>query len=75
MGRTDEGITALGNLLTNDLEIIGTVRGHRHDVVTMYLIGHEQIMLALSGAHGFERSTTIFLNGKGVIAYMRAQIE
>ena len=75
MGRTDDGIAALGNLLANVLKIIGAVRGHRHDMVTMYLIGHEQIMLALGGAHGFERSTAIFLNGKGVIAYMRAQIE
>ncbi len=59
----------------NVLKIIGAVRGHRHDMVTMYLIGHEQIMLALSGTHGFECSTTIFLNGEGVIAYMRAQVE
>ena len=44
-------------------------------MVTMYLIGHEQIVLALGGAHGFERSTTIFLNSKGVIAYMRSQVE
>ena len=74
-GRADDGVTALGNLLANVLEIIGTIRGHRHDMVTMHLIGDEQIMLALSDAHGFERSTTIFLNGKGVIAYMRAQVE
>ena len=59
----------------NSLKIISAVRGHRNYMVAMYLIGHEQIMLALSSAHGFERSTTIFLNGKGVIANMRAQIE
>ena len=73
--RTDDGIAALGNLLANSLKIVGAVRSHRNDMVTMYLIGHEQIMLALSGAHSFERSTTIFLNCKGVIAYMRAQVE
>ena len=44
-------------------------------MVTMDLIGNEQVVLALSGAHSFERSTTIFLNSKGVIAYMRAQVE
>ena len=75
MRRADEGITALGNLLTNVLEIIGTVRGHRHDMVTVYLIGDKQAVLALGGTHGLEYAATIFLNGKGVIANMRAQIE
>ena len=74
-GRADDGIAALGNLLANSLKIVGAVRGHRNDMVTMYLIGHEQIVLALGGAHGFERSPTIFLNSKGVIAYMRSQVE
>ena len=32
-------------------------------------------MLALGGTHGLEHATTIFLNSKGVIAYMRAQVE
>ena len=75
MGRADKGITALGNLLANVLEIISTVRGHRHDMVTVYLIGNKQVVLALGGTQGLECAATIFLNGKGVIAYMRAQIE
>ena len=75
MGRTDDGVAALGNLFANSLKIVGAVRGHRNDMVTMHLIGHEQIMLALSGTHSLERTTTIILNGKGVIAYMRAQVE
>ena len=75
MGRTDDGIATLGNLLANSLKIISAVRGNRNDMVAMHLIGHEQVMLALGSTHGFERSTTIFLNGKRVIAYMRAQVE
>ena len=75
MGRTDDGIAALGNLLANSLKIVGAVRGHRNYMVTMYLIGHEQIMLALGSPHGHEYAATIFLNGKGIIASMRAQIE
>ena len=75
MRRADEGIAALGNLLANVLEIIGAVRGHRHDIVTVYLIGDKQVVLALSTTHGLEYAATIFLNGKGVIANMRAQIE
>ena len=69
MRRADDGIAALGNLLTDVLKVIGAVRGHRNDMVTMYLIGHEQIMLALSGAHSFALSTTIFLNSKGLACW------
>ena len=75
MRRADDGITALGNLLANVLKVIGAVRGHRNDMITMGLIGNEQVVLALGGTHSFERTTTIFLNSKGVIAYMRAQVE
>ena len=32
-------------------------------------------MLALGGTHSLQRATTIFLNSKGVIANMRAQVE
>ena len=74
-GHADDGIAALGNLLANVLEIISTVRGHRHDMVTVYLIGNKQVVLALGGTQGLECAATIFLNGKGVIANMRAQIE
>ncbi len=74
-GHTDDGIAALGNLLANVLEIIGAVRGHRNDMVTVYLIGNKQVVLALGGTQGLECAATIFLNGKGVIANMRAQIE
>jgi len=41
----------------------------------MYLIGNKQVVFALGSSHGIKRTTTIFLNGKGVIAYMRAQVE
>ena len=75
MGRTDDGIAALCNLFANVLEIVGAVRGHRHDMVTVYLIGDKQVVLALGGTHSLERTTTIFLNSKGIIANMRAQIE
>ena len=44
-------------------------------MITMDLIGNEQVVLALGGTHSFERTTTIFLNSKGVIANMRAQVE
>ena len=74
-GRADDGITTLGNLLANVHEIIGTIRGHRHDMVTVYLIGNKQVVLALGGTQGLEYAATIFLNGKGVIANMRAQIK
>ena len=47
----------------------------RNDMVTMDLIGNEQVVLALGGTHSLEHATTIFLNSKGVIANMRAQIE
>ena len=73
--RTDDGIAALSNLLADVLKVIGAVRDHRNDMVTMDLIGNEQVVLALGGTHSLERATTIFLNSKGVIANMRAQVE
>ena len=73
--RAHDGVTALGNLLANVFEVIGSAGAHHDNVVPMHLVGHEQIMLARYGTHGVEYSTTILLNGKGVITYMRAQIE
>ena len=75
MRRADDGIAARGNLLADVLKVIGAVRGHRNDMVTMDLIGNEQVVLALGGTHSLERATTIFLNSKGIIANMRAQVE
>ena len=44
-------------------------------MIAVHLIGNEQVVLTFGGTHGLERATTIFLNSKGVIAYMRAQVE
>ena len=75
MRRTDDGIAARGNLLADVLKVIGAIRGHRNDMITMDLIGNEQVVLALRGTHSLECAATIFLNSKGIIANMRAQVE
>ena len=41
MGRADDGIAALGDLFANILEIVGTARGHRNDMIAVHLIGNE----------------------------------